>query len=76
MSALLVSSQNVPVLASADGVIPELDHALSWDEIHCAIVLMAAGKAAGSDGIVVELLQAMGIAAETARAPVFNYVGA
>ena len=63
----------VASISIQDGVIPELDRDISWEEVHCAIVSMAAGKAAGSDGIVVELLQAMGIAAETALARVFNF---
>jgi hypothetical protein len=54
--------------------VPELDRIVTWDEVHCAVISMADGKAADLQGIVLELIKLAGIAARVALAKLFNNV--
>jgi hypothetical protein len=58
---------------AGDGV-PELDREITWDEVHSGINLLKAGKAAGLDGVLAEMLQNAGLGCAMALAQLFNYV--
>ena len=66
--------REVAAVSCVDGSVPELDRDVTYEDVHRALVSMPAGKAADGDGIVVELLQNMGIAVEMALVRVFNQV--
>ena len=56
-----------------DGV-DELDAVITWDEVHSGISMLKAGKAAGLDGVLAELLHNAGLGCAMALAKLFNYV--
>jgi hypothetical protein len=56
-----------------DGV-PELDREITWDEVHSGISMLKAGKAAGLDGVLAEMLQNAGLGCAMALTQLFNYV--
>ena len=56
------------------GVVTELDTAITWHEVHAAVRALSNGKCPGTDGIPPELLFNGGIALELALTELFNFM--
>ena len=66
--------EQLKLFSNEDGVVPELDRQITWDEVWAAIAGLPHGKAAGLDTMTAELLQRAGIAYLVALATLFNII--
>ena len=55
-------------------VVPELDKAITWEEVHSAIVTLGDGKAAAEDGLVNELIRYSGMPGVLAITDLFRFL--
>jgi hypothetical protein len=66
--------QRVANISNVNGIIPELESAISWEEVHSATCRLKTASAAGLDDITVSMLQNLGVRAEVALTSLFNRI--